>query len=117
MLTVSLNNEAKSKYSYLEGIYELTPDLHLGYPKWKIRGGNHEIESVSNIWYIRPDGTNDGINTEGQPKANVKMPDDPNYKWHIYDGQTYVETASGNVKIHGTYDNFFPKIVSNDYLL
>ena len=100
MLTVSLNNEAKSKYSSLEGIYELN-DLHPGYPKWKILGGNHEIESVSNVWYIRLDGTNNGINTEGQPKANIHMPDDPNYKWHIYDNSQWVKTASEDVKIQG----------------
>ena len=99
-MTVSLNNKAKSKYSFLEGIYELTYP-HQGYPKWKILGGTHEVESVSKVWNIMPDGTNDGINANGQPKANTLMPDDLNFKWHIYDNSQWIETASGDVKIQG----------------
>ena len=85
-----------------EGIYELTPDLQNGLPKWKIMDGLHEIEPIGNVWYISQDGANSKFYTHDQPHANERLPDDTTYKWKMHDGSQWVETASGDVKIKGT---------------
>ena len=102
MLTVTLKNDAKTKWSIFEGYYEHTPDLQNGLPKWKKMDGPHEIEPIGNMWYIRQDGTNSKFSTQDQSHAIDRMPDDSNYKWKMFDGSNWAETASGDVKIRGT---------------
>ena len=103
MLTVTLKNDAKTKWSIFEGFYEHTPDLQNGLPKWKKMDGPHEIESIGNMWYIRQDGSNSKFSTLDQSHPIKRLPDDPTYNWKMQDGSTWVETVSGDVKIQGTY--------------
>ena len=80
-MTVTLKNDAKTKWKELEGVYEISPTLENGLPKWKNMDGPHEIEAIGNMWYIRQDGSNSKLSTQDQPYANERMPDDSNYKW------------------------------------
>ena len=108
-MMVTLKNDAKTKYSFLEGIYALSPTVgDDDMPKWQIIGGTHEIESYTNEWRVRQDGTHSKIMARGQ--SNDQMPDDTNYKWHFLNGSSsnsgnssyWIETASGDVEIRGT---------------
>ena len=101
LISVALKNDAKERWTLLEGLYELSTDLENGLPKWKMMGGAHEIVSVNNMWYIRQDGSNQKFYTHDQPHANERLPDDSDYNWKMYDGSQWVETASGDVKIKG----------------
>ena len=101
LLSVTLANDAKAKWEGLEGIYEISPTLESGLPKWKMLGGPHEIESLNNMWYIRQDGSNEKFYTHDQPLANERLPDDPLYNWKMHDGSGWVVTTSGDVKIQG----------------
>ena len=97
-MMVTLQNDAKKHYPFLEGIYNLSTSGKN--PKWKIIGGPHEIESYSGTWRIREYGSNSKIMTEDQ--SNDQMPDDDNYKWSIWNGTAWVNTTSEDVKIQGT---------------
>ena len=79
LLSVTLNNDANAKWKGIEGIYEISPDLENGLPKWKMLGGPHEIESLNNMWYIRQDGSNSKFSTHDQSHAIKRLPDDPTY--------------------------------------
>ena len=99
-----LKNDAKEMYSYLEGIYELSPTLDdEDMPKWQIIGGTHEIEyeSQHNQWRVRKSGSNSKLSTG--TVANDGSPDDDNYKWYTWNDTSseWIEAASGNVKIQG----------------
>ena len=100
-MIVTLKNDAKTKWSLLEGIYEISA-AHNGLPTWKMMGGPHEIKAVNNMWYISKDGSNQKFYTHDQPLATEKLPDDPLYNWQMHDGSQWVETVSGDVKIQGT---------------
>ena len=75
-MTVTLQNDAKKHYPFLEGIYNLSTSGKN--PKWKIIRGPHEIESYSGTWRIREYGSNSKIMKEDQ--SNDQMPDDDNYE-------------------------------------
>ena len=63
-MTLTLKNDVKTKLNYatLEGIYELSPNLFNGRPKWNKIGGDHVIRSGSTLgsggynWFIMQDG-------------------------------------------------------------
>ena len=100
-MIVTFKNRAKTVFSHLEGVYELTANLASGLPKWKMVGERHEIRSHSSYeWYIYQDGSNNKLYTNNQPYANERMPDDPNYNWKMYD-RGWKNTAPGDVNIQG----------------
>lgn len=103
-MMVELKNLAKTKFPYLEGIYELSPQLHKQLPEWKMLGGEpYSIKSFgSNKWYIwRSDGSISTIYTKDQGQAHELLPSDTSNKWHVYNGSAWVEAASGDVKVGG----------------
>ena len=92
LMTLTLKNDVKTKYATLEGIYELSPNLHNGRPQWKIKEGHHEIISGSNLpnggynWYIMQDGSTRKIQSyEFQIEG---MPSDTKYKKFQYHDST-----------------------------
>ena len=101
-MTVTLKNDAKTTYPELEGIYELSPELHQGKPQWKIRGGGPyaiRFYTSTDYWYVVESGIPPRLYTKGQKNLNL-LPDDTTYKWHYVVGGA--ETAPGDVTIRGT---------------
>ena len=101
-----LKNDAKAQYPYFDGIYELSPTLDdQGMPKWKIIGGTHVMEYLSqyNEWRLKRDGSKSRLSSSSSNTSKDQMPHTIKDDWHIWNesSNAWVDAASGDINIQG----------------